>query len=416
VRRIDDGKLLEINNIDKSLHSKEDLEQVLIALPFIAIKLTNDYKVNKWNASAESHFGISASDVLDTPFSECDIQWNRKEIVEKVSLCSETKSTVKIEGFKYKQKSGNEGFLGITIVPVNNDKNEQVGILLMMRDITGSKDLEQIISTSKLEAIGSLAAGIAHEINTPIQFISNNTVFFQDAFDKIATILNKYLHLLDMNKAGSVTPELLNELEVMANDIQLEYLVEEIPVAIEETQNGLKHVTEIVQSMKTFSHPDNEKKVPVDINKMIKSTITVASNEWKRVAEMVTNFDSELPPVQCFPGDFNQVVLNLIVNAAHAIDEVSGNRGTGNGIISVSTHYDENWVEIRIGDTGAGIPENVRPRIFEQFFTTKEVGKGTGQGLAIAHSVVVNKHKGEIAFDTEVGKGTTFIIRLPILK
>jgi signal transduction histidine kinase len=202
----------------------------------------------------------------------------------------------------------------------------------------------------------------------------------------------------------------------MANDIQLEYLVEEIPVAIEETQNGLKHVTEIVQSMKTFSHPDNEKKVPVDINKMIKSTITVASNEWKRVAEMVTNFDSELPPVQCFPGDFNQVVLNLIVNAAHAIDEVSGNRGTGNGIISVSTHYDENWVEIRIGDTGAGIPENVRPRIFEQFFTTKEVGKGTGQGLAIAHSVVVNKHKGEIAFDTEVGKGTTFIIRLPILK
>lgn len=391
--------------------SNAELEEMFVAMPFIVIKLTNDFKVSKWNAFAESHFGIAAADIVDRPFSECGIQWDGNKIIERVLFCRETNSIVKIEDFKYKQLGGNDGFLGITIISINNDKNEQVGILLMMKDITDSKNLEQMISSSKLEAIGSLAAGIAHEINTPIQFISNNTVFFQDAFNKIATILKKYLHLIDMNKAGSVTPELLKELDVMARAIQLGYLVEEIPVALEETGNGLKRVTEIVQSMKTFSHPDNKEKVPVDINKMIMSTITVARNEWKCVADMETDFDSGLPPVQCYPGDFNQVILNLIVNAAHAIDEVSGN-----GKISVSTRYAGNWAEIRIGDTGAGILENIRPRIFEQFFTTKEVGKGTGQGLAIAHSVVVNKHKGEITFDTEVGKGTTFIIRLPIQK
>ncbi len=393
----------------------EDLEQLLLNMPSIIIKLTNDFKVSKWNNAAESYLGITAADVINTPFRECNIQWNWNEMIKKISLCKDTKSITKMENFRYIQTSGSDGFLGITIISMNNEDNEQVGILLMMKDVTEPKNIEQLIHSSKLEAIGALAAGIAHEINTPIQFISNNTVFLQDAFNKVATILNNYTHLLDMNKTGSVTPELLNEVDVMTRDIKVGYLVEEIPMAIKESQDGLSRVSDIVQSMKTFSHPDNEGQTLVDINKMVKSTITVARNEWKYVADMETDLDADLPLVPCYPGEFNQVILNLIINAAHSIDEVSGNGDLDRGKIEVSTLHDGDYAEIRISDTGTGIPDKIRTRIFDPFFTTKDVGKGTGQGLAIAHSVVVTKHKGEITFDTEVGRGTTFIIRLPIL-
>jgi signal transduction histidine kinase len=201
----------------------------------------------------------------------------------------------------------------------------------------------------------------------------------------------------------------------LIKEVDLEYLIEEIPEAIGQSQEGLKRVTEIVKAMKTFSHPGNEEVVPVNINEAIKSTITVARNEWKYLADMKTDFDTELPMIPCFPGEFNQVILNMIINATHAIEEVSKSGLNGKGVISISTHFDKEWAEIRIRDTGIGIPEECRSKLFEPFFTTKEVGKGTGQGLAIAHSVIVGKHKGTINFDTEMGKGTTFIIRLPTL-
>ena len=166
--------------------------------------------------------------------------------------------------------------------------------------------------------------------------------------------------------------------------------------------------------MKEFSHPGTKEKIAVDLAKTIQSTITVASNEWKYVAELVTEFDPALPQVSCLPGEFNQVVLNLIVNAAHAIADVVGEAGNGKGTITVSTRRDGEWAEIRIRDSGTGIPEHARAKIFDPFFTTKGVGKGTGQGLAIAHSVIVEKHGGTIHFETETGKGTTFVIRIPI--
>ncbi|MDR4505218.1 MAG: ATP-binding protein [Candidatus Scalindua sp.] len=166
--------------------------------------------------------------------------------------------------------------------------------------------------------------------------------------------------------------------------------------------------------MKTFSHPNVNEKVYVDINMMVKSTITISRHEWKYVADVETNLDSDLPPVPCYPGEFNQVILNLIVNAAHAIGEVPGSGSEDKGKITISTHYNDDKIEICICDTGAGIPENIRSRLFEPFFTTKEAGKGTGQGLSIAHAVIVKKHNGTITFDSEIGKGTKFIIRLPL--
>ena len=166
--------------------------------------------------------------------------------------------------------------------------------------------------------------------------------------------------------------------------------------------------------MKAFSHPGTGEKSLVDLNKAIESTITVARNEWKYVADVEKDLDSGLPNVPCLPGEFNQVILNIIVNAAHAIADVVGNGSEQKGVITVQTRKDGDWAELRISDTGSGIPEKARNRIFDPFFTTKEVGRGTGQGLAIARNVIVEKHAGTITFDTEMGKGTTFIIRLPI--
>jgi signal transduction histidine kinase len=166
--------------------------------------------------------------------------------------------------------------------------------------------------------------------------------------------------------------------------------------------------------MKEFSHPGQEEKTAVDINKAVESTITVARNEWKYVADMVTDFDPALPTVPCFPGELNQVILNLLINAAHAIADVVDQCPTGKGVIKVMTRRKEDWAEIQISDTGSGIPAEIRSRIFDPFFTTKAVGKGTGQGLAISHAVIVEKHGGSIDLDTEEGRGTTFTIRLPL--
>ena len=272
----------------------------------------------------------------------------------------------------------------------------------------------QLRQALKLESIGQLAAGIAHEINTPTQYIGDNTRFVQDAFKDLLGLLEHYEKLLAANKAGAVSTELVAEVEAAIAKADLSYLTEEIPKAIAQSLQGVERVTKIVRAMKDFSHPGSDEKTPLDLNKAIDSTITVARNEWKYVAELVTDFDPGLPPVPCLPAEFNQVILNLIVNAAHAISDVVGDGSKGKGNIHVSTRRDGEWVEIRVRDTGTGIPEKARAKIFDPFFTTKAVGKGTGQGLAIAHAVVVEKHGGAISFETETGKGTTFIIRLPL--
>jgi signal transduction histidine kinase len=266
-----------------------------------------------------------------------------------------------------------------------------------------------------MESIGQLAAGIAHEINTPAQYVGDNTRFLQDAFADLCRLLQSYVELLDMSKANTVTPQLIAAVESTAAEVDSEYLLTEIPRAIEQSLQGIERIAKIVRAMKEFSHPGTEEKVEIDLNHAIETTITVARNEWKYVAEMVTDFDATLPPVRCLPGELNQVILNLIVNAAHAITDVVRDGNNGKGTITVGTRGGGDWVEIRVSDTGTGIPEAIRLKVFDPFFTTKGVGKGTGQGLAIAHAVIVDKHGGTITYETEMGRGTTFLIRLPLL-
>ncbi len=300
-----------------------------------------------------------------------------------------------------------------TSTPIFEAK-EIVGAVITFQDITERKVLEtRLRQAQKMESIGQLAAGIAHEINTPTQYIGDNTRFLDDVFVDLNELLIACKALQREVSQQSVSPDTLARIADAAEKADVDYLLEEIPKSISQSLEGVQRVAKIVRSMKEFSHPGGDEKQAIDLNRAIESTLTVSRNEWKYVADVVTDFDLRLPLIPCLPGDFNQVVLNLVVNAAHAIADKVGATGE-KGTIAVSTRHDGDWAEIRIRDTGMGIPEKIRAKIYDPFFTTKPVGRGTGQGLAIAHSIIAEKHRGTIDFETAVGEGTTFILRLPI--
>ncbi|HOK88386.1 MAG TPA: PAS domain S-box protein [Candidatus Hydrogenedentes bacterium] len=282
--------------------------------------------------------------------------------------------------------------------PVRDDQGEHGNLVIeFFEDITEMERQEQESRQhQRLEVVGRLAAGIAHEINTPIQYVGDNLEFLGEA-------IGVFRERIEGGGSGGGV-----------SDDDVSFYLEESPKAISQAREGVARVAGIVRAMKAFSHPGSGEKTLGNLNQDLLNTITVSRNEWKYVADLKTELDDNLPPVPCYPGELNQVYLNLIVNAAHAIgDKVDREKGE-KGLITVATRLDGDWVEIRISDTGTGIPESVRERVFDPFFTTKEVGKGTGQGLAIARDVIVNKHGGTITFETEEGKGTTFIIRLPL--
>jgi signal transduction histidine kinase len=206
----------------------------------------------------------------------------------------------------------------------------------------------------------------------------------------------------------------VDEVEAKQRAADLNYLTAEIPQAIQQSLEGVQHVAGIVGAIKEYAHPASAQKQAVDLNHAIANGITMCRNEWKEVAELATDFATDLPPVACLPADIHRVIVNLVVNAAHAITAAAGKEPGRRRQIVVRTRRDGPWAEIRVEDSGTGIPEDVRERIFEPFFTTKDVGQGSGQGLALARAAVVDKHGGTIDFETEVGRGTTFIIRLPI--
>ncbi len=281
------------------------------------------------------------------------------------------------------------------------------------RDLAAQRALEtRMLETDRMVAIGTLASGIAHEINTPIQFVGDSAHFLQGALVDLFGLLDAYRRLRDVAAAGGWAPELVAELLAEEDVVDAAYLAENCPKAVARTLDGVSRVATIVRALKEFGHPGQTEMASADLVQAIQNTVTVARNEWKYVADVVTDLDP-LPPVLCHVGSLNQVFLNLLVNAAHAIGDVVGQSGE-KGTIRLGARVEDAWVHITVEDTGSGIPEAVQPRIFDPFFTTKEVGRGTGQGLAIARSIVVDKHGGRIRFDTTPGVGTTFHLHLPI--
>lgn len=400
------------------------LRHIVNAAPDAIITVDADGRMFEFNQAAEKLFRLTHSKAIGQSVLQLFPAGNPNPFlieIERARSCQKKRDTTLIQTVEV--MGSVEGVEFPMEASWNSYKDAEADhFILILRDIRKRKEEEQVRrmmevelrQAQKLESIGQLAAGIAHEINTPTQYIGDNARFLLDAFGDLKKTLDMYAVLLQDAKANSLNQERLLELERFVQNADISNLSNDILQAIEQSLEGVGRVAKIVRAMKDFSHPGTNEKIPMDINRAIDSTITVARNEWKYVAEMVTQFDPDLQPAHCLPGEFNQVILNIIVNAAHAITDVVGGAANCKGTITVRTRQDGDWAEIHIGDTGTGIPEHARKKVFDPFFTTKEVGKGTGQGLAIAHSVVVDKHGGTIHFETESGKGTTFIIRIPI--
>ena len=414
------GTILDITDRKRSedelRRTNVEMAQLVASIPSFLIGLTPQHRITRWNRAAERIFGIGGDSVLGKPVDECGIQWDRQKIAEAISLCRENEAPVRLDDIRFLRPDGKKGFLCVTVTSIEGVNGGPPGILLLGSDVTHRKILEsQLVQAQKLESIGQLAAGIAHEINTPAQYVGDNARFLQEAHRDLEGVHDLYERLLVDLRSGNPTEDLVRKIEAAIEEVDLEYIRQEAPKAVLQLLDGIDRISRIVRAMKEFSHPGTDVKTNIDLNKAIESTITVARHEWKYVAEIVTDFDPGLPLVPCLPAEINQVILNMIINASHAVADALKQNGSGQkGTITIGTRALGEHAEIRISDTGTGIPENIRSKIFDPFFTTKEVGKGTGQGLAISHSVVVDKHGGSITFDSEVGKGASFIIRLPL--
>jgi len=347
--------------------------------------------------------------------------WNRHLHPDDAAKAPEQRAELLRQGqyrreYRFQHQDGAYRWLQDEARVLHDAKGQPTEIVGYCIDVTSLKAMEaQLRQAQKLEAIGQLAAGIAHEINTPMQYIGDNIRFLEESFQSLQGALGGEASLLAAAKGNTLTPEVVANAEQAVAAADLGFRFEEIPAAVKQSLEGVERVTKIVRAMKEFSHPGSREKSPADLNRAIESTVVVARNEWKYVAEVKLELDPALPPVPCFLGEFNQCVLNLVVNAAHAIGDVTKGKPGAKGTITVRTRREGDFAEVRVTDTGTGIPEAVRPRIFESFFTTKALGKGTGQGLAIVYGSVVKRHGGTVTFETEVGQGTTFILRLPLV-
>jgi|GEM_PF-2028808 len=413
------GAYIERNRAEQEIRIVNSRnEKLLLSISSALIVCDASGAIQEWNKAAEDILGISSTEAVNRSLFDINLEWEDSGfpviILESIGNGEQTNlghvSVIRPDGRKVT--------LILTTAPIMDNNGNSQGCLLSASDVTELRSLEvQLQHSQKLESIGQLAAGIAHEMNTPIQYVGDNTRFLQESFGPMLEVFEIQNAALEKAKDGSLDQEMLDKVENAKYEADIEYLLQQIPKATEQSLDGIGRVARIVRAMKQFSHPGGTEHTDEDLNGAIESTITVSRNEWKYVAEIVTDLDTGLPLVPCMIADLNQVILNLIVNAAHAVGDAREKSGKNEkGTITVSTRQDGDWVEIRIADSGTGIPESIRQRVFEPFFTTKKIGKGTGQGLALARSIVTNMHGGTISFESAEGEGTTFIIRIPLLR
>ncbi len=380
--------------------------------PIAICKYSSD-EIVEVNEAFEDMSGYQRKELLNKNLSEIGF-WMDKN--DRQNIFQDLEKTGKIRSRLHRICNKDEKILhvlcSIDTLTIESEKH----FMVICKDITEQKKLEdQLYHAQKMESIGRLAAGIAHEINTPIQYVHDNVDFLNDSFQDFIEFVNL------VNITIGKTPEDkrcadIQAIENLKDERDFEFLLEEIPSSISQSIEGIERVTKIVKAMKSFAHPGIEEKAPLNLNEAIESTITVAKNEWKYVADIVTDYNEFLPPVMCYAGDFKQIILNLIVNAAHTIGDKQNKENSHDkkGLISIKTDYKDNFAIIEISDTGMGVADSVKQHIFEPFFTTKPVGIGTGQGLAIVYNIVVKKHSGKIDFETAEGEGTRFRIEIPI--
>ncbi len=332
---------------------------------------------------------------------------------ERIARITEGRAETVEHTFRLKRDDGGVVWVMLRGMVVERGQDAQALRLAgTMLDVTRWREMEeQLRQAQKMESIGQLAAGIAHEINTPIQFIGDNTRFVTDGFLSYLRLREKVNAIL----ASHPDQDIPARIAAAENEADLAYQLSEVPKALEQTLEGVERVATIVRAMKEFSHPGSVEPVPTDLNHQIENTTVISRNSWKYVANLELRLAADLPLVPLSTGDFNQVLLNLIVNAAQAIeDAIKQGLCQGQGRITIATRLADGHVEMTVADDGIGIPAEIRERIYDPFFTTKEVGRGSGQGLTIARAVIVERHHGTISCASEPGKGATFTVTLPL--
>lgn len=398
--------------IEQRVHANRDLRLVLNAISAILIGVDDNGRVFRWSQAASQAFGLQVDPEQRPALASLPIPWDRQAIAQGVERCMQTGQTTKITNARFDKPDGTSGFLVITISPLCDEVRGQVGFLLLGEDITEIKFLEaQLAQASKLEGIGQLAAGIAHEINTPIQYINDSVFFLRNVYAD----LEKTLVPLEAGCADETMPirEMHERVCAELRAMDLDFIRPELPKTFDSIEAGIQRISLIVQAMNRFSHSYGDEKKMINLHSILENTLIISRNEWKYVADVSTDFDPDMVEVLGLPGEMGQVFLNIIINAAHAIgDVVRGSQTKGH--IAISTLKTDSHAEIRIKDSGTGIPDAIGDKIFNLFFTTKQVGKGTGQGLHIAYDIVVNKHGGSLSYTSKPGRGTTFLIRLPL--
>jgi PAS domain S-box-containing protein len=437
-------QLLQLEQKAASLHAdnaalREQLElrdQALDATPtlFVISTLSGpESTIVYCNKAVADQHGFLRAELLGKPVSILTQSVNRNATLEADARAAWRAG----QTFRYEdevtRRDGSRFWMGVSMMPLYDGAGQMTHSVAVGADITAKRDeirkkqelqrklveelkerermVLELQLAQKLESVGRLAAGIAHEINTPIQYVGDSVYFLRSAYDDMNKLLDGW-----RNAAEKLpdSPELRSyQLEVaeLNKKFDMDFLRAEVPKAFERTFDGVERVTKIVNAMKEFAHPDAHEQSPADLNHAIGTTLLVASNEYKYLAKVHTHF-AELPMVVCNIGELNQVFLNLIVNAAHAIHDAG--KDVSSGEINITTSLDGDTAVVRIRDNGCGVPADNLTKLYDPFFTTKEVGRGTGQGLAITHSIVVDKHAGEISVSSGVGDGTEFTLRLPL--
>jgi PAS domain S-box-containing protein len=382
--------------LDALLHNSSDMITV------VAVDATVLYQAG----SVRSVLGHTPSELVGSDLSA----WvDSDDVPELLSLCRTTEMAGAELCFRHADGSVRACEVRATSLL---DHPAWVGVVLNIRDISQRKRLEvELRLAQKLESVGQLAAGIAHEINTPIQYVSSSMDFLDNAFADLAGLQEAYAALGEAAARAGADPEALTRIAEAEDAADLPYLRERVPAALERCRDGLERVAKIVSAMRVFGHPSTNAMAPLDINAAIENTLVVAASEYKYIADVTTDL-GDVPPIMSNGGDINQVLINLVVNASHAIADIVGDGGE-RGAIDIRTSLQDDHVLVTIADTGGGIPAEITDRVFDPFFTTKPVGRGTGQGLAIARSII-DRDGGELTFETRPGAGTTFTIRLPL--
>ncbi len=396
---------------------KEELDVILKSISDGVITVNKNETIFNVNNSTEKILGFEVSELLGKNiryfatmlFRDGENKLNQ-ELERFNQFINPTESNS--DTFKINTKSGLPKIINISVNKMQNHEGELTGYVYAFLDMTKSLNEEKSIALSqKMESIGQLAAGIAHEINTPMQYINDNNNFLKESLSTFVQFMNSLeTKLIENDNVISIVEWYRNA----RTELDLDYFKEESLNALNQSKIGIDRVIKIIKAMKDFSHPGQKDKIYANINEAIEITSTICRNEWKYFADLILELEPNLPQILCTIDEINQVLLNMIINSAHAIEEAIQMGKKEKGWIKISTFLKDNFVEIVIEDSGIGIKSDYLNKIFDLFFTTKKVGKGTGQGLSIAHDIVVNKHNGKIAVESEYQKGTKFKILLPV--